>query len=194
MNPTTKPQAIRPGKFLAEMVQMDEGLRSTLPAGAIITVEEIDLTQAQIDAKLQGYIAKFQAVDAAEQAYQDALNARLNATVEARTYYKQLKGAIRTYFGGQSAKLATFGIATDKPLEITAAKQMVAVAKRTQTRKLRGTKGRKQLAAITVVGKPAVGVASDGTLSVGPTPVNLPAAAGSSPGSGNPGSGTPSAS
>jgi hypothetical protein len=141
---------------------------------------------------LQTWLAAFKAVRTAEQAYNDALNSRLNVTVAARTQYKAMKAALKQYFGSQSGVLASFGIGTDKPIELTTTQQLVAVANRKQTRAVRGTKGKAQLAAITVVGNPSVSIASDGTMQVGDRPVNLPgnlrgtAAASSSSASGAP--------
>ncbi|MHB8417326.1 MAG: hypothetical protein ACYDCL_04570, partial [Myxococcales bacterium] len=121
-------------------------------------------------------------------------------------YYKEVKAAIKSYFGSRSAILSSFGIAPDKALSTTSAKKLVAAAKRSQTRTVRGTLGKKQKLKVTVVGEPPVTIATDGKVAAGAPPVNLPAAsntpaapaapapAGSGSGGGTPGgSGTPSA-
>jgi hypothetical protein len=184
MNLTTKPKGIRPGKFKAELEQMAAGLAAqTAPlVGLIINGVDVGPTAA---ATLQGWIATFNAVDQAKGVYQNALNARLAITVEARRFYKTLKSLVRACFNGQAAELATFGIAPDKAIEITSQQRILAVAKRQQTRKLRGTKGKKQLAAITVVGQPALHIASDGSLQISTPPVNLPPASGTGPAGSN---------
>jgi hypothetical protein len=191
----TNPRAVRPGKFLAQMAKMAEGLQAIQSAGFALPINGTMQTPAQMYAAMQGWIAMFNAVDQAEQQHKDALNKRWSITVAARTFYKGLTSVLKQQFGPQSAVLASFGIPTDKPLAMTTQQKLVAAAKRLQTRKVRGTKGKKQNAAITVVGNPAIQVASDGTLQISPPPVNLPAAptppSGSNSGNGSSGNTPP---
>jgi hypothetical protein len=171
---TTQPKAIAPKAFEAELLKMDEGILTKLPAAATITMRGTVMQQKAIDNTLQGWIAVYKAVDAAREALKDALAARDGIAVQARTFYKELGQGLRTYFGSDSSILTAFGISPDHPVSLTTQQKMVAVGKRTKTRKLRGTKGKKQLAAIVVVGNPPVSIASDGTLQVGDTPINDP--------------------
>jgi hypothetical protein len=197
------PKAVTPAVFEAELVALDTGIRTQLPATAVLTINGVAVTQAEIDATLQGWIGSCRAVETARTQYESAVAARLAITAVGRTYCKLLKGVVKSYFGPQSAALAAFGIAADKQVVMTSTQKMVTVAKRSQTRKVRGTKGKKQKAAITVVGNPPVNVGSDGKLEVGAPPINLtatigtpapvtaPAPVGSGSGGGTPGSGTP---
>jgi hypothetical protein len=185
---TMQPKAITPAKLEAELTKLNEGAQTQLAAGTVLTIGGAPLNQAALGTKLQAWIAAFKAVATAQQAYQEALAARLAITVEARTFAKLMKGVVKGHFGPQSAALASFGIPSDHPVSITTQQKLVASAKRTQTRQARGTKGKKQQAAITVVGNPAVHVASDGSVQISPPPVNLPAADSTS---GSTGNGTP---
>jgi hypothetical protein len=145
----------------------------------VLTIDGTAMKQAAIDTQLEGYITTFKAVDAAKTAYQQAVAARLAITVEAKTFYKQLKAVIKTFFASQPTTLATFGITADKAIASSAKTKLLAVAKRSQTRDLRGTKGKKQKAAINVVGVPPLSLASDGDLQIGPPPLNVPGSASS---------------
>jgi hypothetical protein len=172
---TTQPKAVAPSAFEAQLVQMDAGVEETLPAGTVLTIAGTAMKQSAIDTQLQGYITTFKAVDAAKQAYQEAVAARLAITVEARTFYLQLKAVLKTYFASQNAALATFGITADKAVVSSTKTKLLATAKRAQTRTVRGTKGKKQAAAITVVGEPPLSMSSAGALEIGAPPLNVPA-------------------
>jgi hypothetical protein len=169
----TQPKAVAPSAFEAQLAKMDEGVQANIPAGTSLLVNGTSVKQSAIDSTLQNWITIFKAVDTAKAAYQEAVTARLAITVAAKTYFKSLKAAIKQYFGAQSAQLASFGIATDKPASTTAQQKVVASAKRLQTRTVRGTKGKVQKLAITVVGNPAVTLPSTGKLQASPPPVNI---------------------
>jgi len=171
----TQPKAIAPAQFETELTEMDQGILANLPPTSSLTINGTTQKQPAIDTQLKGYITTFKAVDTAKQAYQDAVKARLAITLEARDYYKALKASVKSFFGSQSALLASFGITPDKASSSTTKTKMVASAKRQTTRTLRGTKGKVQKAAITVVGEPAVSIASDGTVVAGAPTINMPA-------------------
>jgi hypothetical protein len=170
----TQPKSVAPAQFEQELEQMDQGVLQSLPAGTVLTIDGTAMKQAAIDTQLDGYITTFKAVDAAKAAYQQAVAARLAITVEARTFYKQLKAVLKTYFASQPSVLATFGITPDKAIATSAKTKLLAVGKRSQTRVLRGTKSKKQAQAINVVGEPSLTLASDGDLQIGAPPLNVP--------------------
>ncbi len=171
---TTQPKSVKPAQFEDELVQMDQGVQQSLPAGTVLTIDGTAMKQPAIDTQLGGYITTFKAVDAAKAAYQQAVAARLAITVEARTFYKQLKAVLKTYFASQPSVLATFGLTADRAVASSAKTKLLAVGKRSQTRVVRGTKGKKQAQAINVVGEPPLTLASDGDLQVGAPPLNVP--------------------
>ena len=191
---TTQAKAITPAKLEAELVQLEAGLVANLPAATVFTIGGVTLTQAQMDAQFQDWIAVCKAVEAVKQMYLAAVRARLEITVAARTFNKGFKAVVKEHFGPQSAALASFGIPTDKAVSITVQQHLVASMKRKQTRTVRGTKGKKQKAALTVVGNPPISIASDGTTVISPPPINvgrLGPAVTLTPGGSTPGNGTP---
>lgn len=131
---TTKAAGIAPAQLEAELSKLSRGVRERFPAGVKLPINGTFLDQAAIDQKLQDWIALFQAVAVAKLAYTKAVRARLRVTVEARTFQKALKAALKLYFGPQSAKLDCFGIATDKPIRMTTAQKALAAEKRARTR------------------------------------------------------------
>lgn len=171
----TQPSAIHPTKFELEVQQMDQGVQQNLPKTSSLIVNATAMKQPNIDALLQSWLKVFRAVDAAKQTYRDAVNTRKAMALDARTTYKALKAALKLFFGPRSPLLSSFGIAADKPRTTTAKQQMVAAAKRAQTRAVRGTKGKAQRAAIKVVGEPSVSISSGGEVQVGAPPVNVAA-------------------
>ncbi|HUB09321.1 MAG TPA: hypothetical protein VMB50_20115 [Myxococcales bacterium] len=191
----SQPKALAPRKFQGQLTTMDLGIQKYLPAAASLNLDGSVVKQPAVDTQLQSWLQTFRAVDTARQALADAVTARLAITVQARQYYKALKDALRHYFGTQSAMLANFGITPDRAVTTSAKTKLQAVAKRRQTRAVRGTLSKKQKAALTVVGAPPINVSSDGSLEVGAPPVNLPASSSTPSGgsNGNGGSGTPSA-
>ena len=189
-NTITKPRAVAPSEFEAELVKMLAGFQTVFPANGTLTIGGAVETLAVMVAKLQGWIGNSKAVDTAKQAYMAAVAARLAEVIEARTWQKDAKAALKLKLGNQNPALASFGIATDKPIQTTAQQKLVASAKRSQTRKVRGTKGKKQRAAITVVGNPEIHIASDGTKQISPPPVNLPAPTGTGSDGGTPSGGS----
>src|SRR5579863_7783877 len=98
MSVLTKPGALVPAKFEAELTQMDAGLLKDVPSTTSWTINGTALTQPQIDAKLKGFLATFEALDVARQQYQAALAARRNITIEARDFQLQLKKVVVAYF------------------------------------------------------------------------------------------------
>jgi hypothetical protein len=170
---TSLPKNVAPGAFEAELVALDEGVQSTLPAGTALTINGVATKQAAIDTQLQSWITVFKAADAAKAAYQNAVAARVAITAAAKAYVKALKAVIKSYFGAQSVQLQAFGIKADKVASTSAQTKLVAAMKRQQTRAVRGTTGKKQKASLTVVGNPPVIVPSKGENTVIAPPVNV---------------------
>ncbi len=139
---------------------MDAGVQKDIPAKSTWSINGVEMTGAQIDAKLKGYIATIQAADAAKQQAKAAVTARVNMTVEGRDFFQQLKKAVIASFGAQSPQLDDFGLAPAKAkTPKTTAQKAIAAAKAKLTRAARGTGGKKQKAAIDPnQGTPAVAI------------------------------------
>lgn len=172
----TMPKSVKPSAFDAELLKMDLGIQTNLPATEIIRVNGAPLAQPAIRANLQAWLDASKAVDDAKEKYHAAVEARRTLAVPTRTFFKALKESLRAFFGRESPLLASFGITKDLAHTATAKEKLVAAAKREQTRKVRGTKGRKQRAAMKVVGDPAVHISSTGEVEVSAPPLNLPPA------------------
>lgn len=106
---TSLPKTVAPGAFEAELVKLDEGVQSTLPAGTSLTINGVATKQPAIDTQLQSWIGVFKAVDTAKAAYQNAVQERVAITAAAKAYVKALKAVIKSYFGAQSVQLAALG-------------------------------------------------------------------------------------
>ncbi|MHB8420609.1 MAG: hypothetical protein ACYDCL_21260 [Myxococcales bacterium] len=176
---TTKPSAVKPGEFELELQKMDQGFTENLPPTLTLPINGTPMTVAAMEGQFKGYLATFRAVDAAEQALAAAVNARNAVTVEARTFYKAAKQAVKLHLGPQSPLLSSFGIPMDKARQTDTKTLAIAQGRARQTREVRGTKSEKQRLAITVVGNPSVTITSNRELLVGPRPVNLTVASAS---------------
>jgi hypothetical protein len=177
----TQVGAMRPGKLEQELTEMEGGVAAELPPTVSLTINGVTMTGAQVDARFKSYLATFEAVDEAMKQYQTALAARRNIQLEVRDFYLQVKNAMIAYFGVQSPKLASFGIAPAKAKVTDSVKELLAAAKRQLTREARGTLGKKQKAAINPhVGTPAVVIDANGKRVIAPTVVDgvLPAVPG----------------
>jgi len=157
-------KGVQAGKLEQEFKEMDAGVLKDIPAKSSLMLNGKAMTGAQIDTQIQQYLATIQAADAAKSQYQTALVARRNEAVEARDFYLQCKKAIVAFLGSQSPQLVDFGLTPAKTkAPKTSAQLAVTAAKRAQTRAARGTKGKKQKAAIQPgVATPAVMVNPDG--------------------------------
>ncbi|MHB8416617.1 MAG: hypothetical protein ACYDCL_00975 [Myxococcales bacterium] len=174
---TTKHTAVSPGEFEHEIEKLDQGLLANLPPTVTLIVAGVPETRATLHATNQKYLDACKAVEAAKQAHLAAVGARNALTVGTRTYHKLVKAALKNYHGPEAQLLGSYGITPDRPIVQTTVQLVQAQAKGQQTRKVRGTRSRKQRQALKVVGDPAVTFHSDGTMEVGNRPVNLPATA-----------------
>jgi hypothetical protein len=171
----SKPNGVSPGKLETTLKQLDAGTLKDIPAKSNITVEGTAMTPAQIDTKIKGYLTTIDAVALAKQAYQTAVATRKGITVEAQDFCNSLKTAVIALLGKQSAQLADFGIKPAKAKTTTTAAAMVASAKRTLTRQLRGTTSKKQKQSVKAgVVNPAVTIGTDGKVSVAASTVAPP--------------------
>ncbi len=111
-------------------------------------VDGEELTQAQVVAKLQGYLDVYERVNAAKAAYGQALEAQEAMAAQAHAFKVSYGQALRHVLGKASPALATFGISVQQRKTPTAQTQLLANAKRLATRKARGTLGKRQKAKI----------------------------------------------
>jgi hypothetical protein len=174
-NIATKVTSVEPGPLQKELAAVDAGVLKVLSATTSVSINGSAMTQAQIDAKVKGYLATIEAANTAWQQYQTALVARRNMQLEAHDFFLHLKKAIIALLGSQNPQLAEFGITAAKPMAAkTSAENALKAAKAGLTRKARGTTSKKQKLAINPMeGTPAVAIGPDGKTQVtAPTVVN----------------------
>ncbi len=173
--------------FLAAVLAMIAGVTKDLTAKMSLTVGGVVMTQAAILAKLASIQALFDNITAAKNSMTTAVAAKNAGAQAAKQFMADLKKAVEGQFGSAGAQLPDFGIALPKPKATrTSAEKAASAGLATQTRAVRGTKGKAQKAEITVTGKPGVvivgptGVPLVGVTKGAPTPPAVVPVAGSS--------------
>ncbi len=173
----TKPNV--PSKFQTEVAGMISGFTNDLPTTVKnLTIAGGSMTVAAILSQLNAIMTTINTVATTKTAFTEAVAARKAALPADKAFIAQLVMAVKLLFGTSASQLAAFGITPPKAKAKPTIKALaIAKAKSAATRALRGTKGKKQKAAITLQGQSTLQV-------LGPDgqPVD-PADAGSSSGS-----------
>ena len=145
------------GKFLGTVLALVSGVTKDLTAAMSLTVGGVLMTRAAILAKLAGIQALFDDVATTHNAWQAAVKRKDDGAEEGKQFVADLKKAVESQFGPRSARLLDFGLSLPKArAPRTAAEKATSAGLGQQTRKVRGSKGKKQRLAVTVVGKPGV--------------------------------------
>jgi hypothetical protein len=155
-----------------------------LPSGSTLQISGQIMTQAQLVTKLTGYLPAVSAVTDAKAALEQALQARKAAAPDTREFLVLLRAALVAFYGRGSAALGKFGMSAKKPAGPSPQTAILAAAKRTLTRRKRGTMGKKQKASIKAIGTPQVSIGASGvsiTPAAGEQPAVAPASASSVP-------------
>ncbi len=156
-------------KRQAQLEQLVTGTQKDLPVTSAIDVDGQKLTQADIVAKLQGWIQLFQQVDATKAPARSAQQALQTAEPQMHHFVVTYGQALRHVFGKSNALLADFGLATVQPKTPSPETVVLAVAKRAATRKARQTMGRVQRKAVKGLPVTEVTVGPSGTQLAAPT-------------------------
>jgi hypothetical protein len=142
-----------------------------------LVLESGTFTPAQAQAQLQSFAKLRHDVDAAKSAVQAALQDEKSRAPTMRAFYTAFIVYIRAAFGNSPDILADFGLPPKKARKPRTAEQLAAAAaKRKSTRLARGTKGKKQKAAIKgdVTGVVLTPVASPHAAQAAPAPAGAP--------------------
>ena len=131
-----------------ELQQLVAGTQKNLPATSTVDVKGQELKQADIVAKLQGWMPLFQQVDATNAPYRNAQQALQAAAPVIRQFVGLYREALRQVFGKGNPLLADFGLSATQRKTPTPATHVLAAAKATATRKARNTLGKQQRKAI----------------------------------------------
>jgi len=138
------------GAFIAAMKALLAGMATTLPANVTQVVAEGEVSSiTDITNEVNGYITLYQAADDAAVVLHTAVQAREAIAPKATARYAALRNAFKSMIGKKSPNLTKVGITPDKtPAPPTLEKKKASATKGAATRTARGTKGKKQLAAI----------------------------------------------
>lgn len=143
-------------RLLAKATQLANGFQkhgSLLPA---FPVNGVEMTAAQALARLQQSLAAEAAADALKNQLTLALVARDKTVLGDEDFIVNLPVAVRSALGS-TPKLQVFGIPYGKTRkQRTSVEEAISAALRLRTRKVRGTMGRRQRAAVTTEGRPGL--------------------------------------
>jgi hypothetical protein len=129
---------------------MINGLKSTLPKDRkklVVGTEEVSVSA--LIRTLEGFQSLWISVDDKAKVYHRAIRDRDKVVPAARELLKDLKPPLVTIYGRTSGDLLKFAIKPESERrQLTTEEQAVANERRQSTRDARGTKGRRQKAAI----------------------------------------------
>ena len=149
---TTKPNS--PSKFQTQIAGMISGFTNDLPTTVkTLTIAATSMTVSQILTQLNAIKTTLDNVATTKTAWAEAVAARKAAMAADRTFYENLVMAVKLLFGMSATQLGAFGVSLPKvKAKPTVKAAAIAKAKSAATRALRGTKGKKQKAQITLAG------------------------------------------
>ncbi len=153
MAPNTPLQGNRPANLLA-YEKLVEGFTKHAAEIPQFLIAGTTMKLADITAKIQARITIAEAVATTHAPWAAAVKADKEATPQYREFFTALRQALLSAYAGKIDVLADFGLSPRKVPVIAPDKRVAATLKARQTRAARGTKGKKQKAAI----KPSVTV------------------------------------
>jgi len=180
-----------PGGLELSLEAMLAGVKSALPAGAVLTMGSVGYDATALAAKLEGYVAEHQAVHDARVVLSAKKLVRDGHKAESRGFLAQLEAGLRGLLGPGSPELAKFGLKPKKaPAPRTSEQQLLQAEKARKTRELRGTKGSRQKKAVKATDPISVTVGPDGQVqsqpvASTPTPAQAPSSSNSGGGAGS---------
>ena len=140
-----------PGPYGKQLAALGNGLVASPPGGQTTVVVDGDaVPTATLGAEVKSYGVLWAAVESAELAHTQALQARAKAEPSVLPRVAKIVAAVKGMLGPTNPSLETlYGIAPDKePKPLTTEKQITKNAKALATRKARGTLGKNQKKAI----------------------------------------------
>jgi hypothetical protein len=159
---TNNDTTVKTGAFEKELQQMLLGVSKYLPQTSTLIVEKNTLTAAQMASRINGYLQTFADLrDKKEQARQQ-LGVLQQQLPEAHAFYMGLKAALVGFFGRGSPELSQFGISVGGRKPLTSEQKAIAHARALNTRRVRGTLGRRQKLALGNVNPKVLVLGADG--------------------------------
>jgi hypothetical protein len=151
-------------KQLATDTSLLAGIQKYMPTGTLTVLSQPE-TAAQVMAVIQVRLDKAQAVITARSTLHQAILDSDAEYAQTEPYVQSVRQSVQAMYVGSPATLSGFGILPKKArVPLTAAKKVLAAAKREATRKARGTMGKKAKASIVGALNGPVMVAADGTV------------------------------
>ena len=172
-----------PKTFRKEVTALVAGFGTQFPDGISITVNGQVTDKASILAALQAALALYAAVDQSVHAMKQNRVALQAAIPAVHQYAVGIKAALVAFFGKGNPALAAFGLGASKPHPLTSEQNVARKQKAGQTRKLRGTLGKRQKQGVKFQGQVEIQAKVSGVPAAGASP---------SPAGGDTGAATPS--
>jgi hypothetical protein len=162
---TAIPTVRLPNGFQEALQDLLQGIEAVIPDGGSLAAVNGTYTKTAMVAQLESALTLYGDVSAQETALLSARIALKAGIPAVRQYYAELKGVLTGFYHAGNPVLAQFGFKPKKaPAVQTTAEKAVAVVKRTETRQLRGTMGKKEKQALKYTGPvTAAGVPSAGS-------------------------------
>ncbi|HEX8796534.1 MAG TPA: hypothetical protein VF765_36540 [Polyangiaceae bacterium] len=133
---------------LAGVQALIAGTQKRTPTGSL-TFGNATYAVVDLLALLQSVVVAMTALNAAQAGARDAMSALREVMTKAGPVIRGYRRYLRALYGNATANLADYGMEPEKsPTPLTSEEQAAKVQKALETRKLRGTKGRKQKARI----------------------------------------------
>jgi hypothetical protein len=144
MSNTTVKQSPTKAEALAGIQALIAGTQKRTPTGSL-TFGNATYTVTDLLALLQSVAVAMTALNAAQAGARDAMLALREVMTKAGPVIRAYRRYLRALYGNAVATLADYGLEPEKaPAPLTSEQQAARVQKALETRKLRGTKGRKQ--------------------------------------------------
>ena len=158
-----------PTAFEQLIQKVINGLTQVIPPKATLAINGAQMTQVQIIAKLQATLDELQAIRDARATLQEKLLAAKGDRPAEHEFLMQLHAALVAQLGRKNPQLAQFGFTPTKQPQTKVAVKTAAAAKRTVTRQMRHTMGKRQKQSVKAAATPDVTI-SNGTVSINTAP------------------------
>ena len=161
-----------PGPFATLLTALGGGLTSNPPGGlTTVVVDGAPIATSALATEVKSYATLWEAVETTSLAHTQAVQARTKAEPAVHPRVAKIISAVKGMLGPTNPNLASlYGITPDEePQPLTTEKMVAKNAQALATRKARGTKGKKQKAAIKgVVPAPAPAPTTSPTATAAP--------------------------
>jgi hypothetical protein len=155
-----------------------EGIKSAFPPGVTeVYLRGIPYTQPLLLAEAQNVLAPWKGVRGAKGTIRTFANSKPATIDQGREFLGALLVSMASHYGEDDETLTKFGFKPKKKRKpLSSEKEVIRVAKAKKTRELRGTKGKRQKAAIKFDGDAHVLITPDAVMHVTDVSVPPPAA------------------